>query len=203
VAIWQRRAADLLLFGVTVVELGMLVAWTPTFTLTDWIYLAQHLTVLGIAVTRPAPDLLDTSVFPLAACAISYAYPYAQVLYLRYVPGWPASQGAGDLLVSAGAVLSLASLLALGRRFGIRPALRSLATSGPYRIVRHPIYLSYLIADVGLNLQLWNWGTLLMVAVGWVSLLARIHAEEALLRQDPGWAAYAAKVRSRLIPGVW
>jgi len=203
VAIWKRRGADLLLFGVTAVELGMLAAWTPTFTLTDWLYLTQHLVVLGIALTRPAPELLDTSALPLTACAVAYAYPYAQILYLRFEPGWSVSQSAGDLLEALAAILNMASLLALGRRFGIRPALRGLATAGPYRIIRHPIYFSYLIADVGLNLQLWNWGTLVMVAVGWGSLLVRIRAEEQLLRQDSGWGAYTAKVRSRLLPGLW
>lgn len=199
----KRTGGDLLLFGVTAVELGILATTTSTFTPTDWIYLSQHLLVLGIALARHRPSSLDTSALSLAACAVSYAYPYAQLLYLRVSPGFPASQLAGDLLVTLAAGLSLASLLALGRRFGIRPALRGLATRGPYRIVRHPIYLSYLIADVGLNLQFWNWGTLVMVALGWGSLLVRVRAEERVLAQDPGWADYTASVRSRLVPGLW
>jgi len=199
----KRTGADLLLFGVTAVELGILATLTPTFSLADWIYLCQHLLVLGLALVRRPPTSLDTSFSALAACAVAYAYPYAQLLYLRLVPGYPASQVAGDTLVTLAAGLNLTSLHALGRWFGIRPALRGLATAGPYRIVRHPLYLSYFIADVGFNLQLWNWGTLLMVGIGWGSLLLRIRAEECVLAQDPGWPAYAAAVRSRLVPGVW
>lgn len=199
----KRTGADLLLFGVTAVELGILATLTPTFSLADWIYLCQHLPVLGFALTRRPPTSLDTSFPVLAACAVAYAYPYTQLLYLRLVPGHPASQATGDTLVILAAGLSLTSLLALGGWFGIRPALRGLATVGPYRIVRHPLYLSYLIADVGFNLQLWNWGTLLMVGIGWGSLLLRIRAEERVLARDPGWPAYAAAVRSRLVPGVW
>ena len=101
------------------------------------------------------------------------------------------------------ACLSLASLLTLGRRFGVRPALRGLATTGPYRLVRHPIYLAYLFADIGYNLQEWNIGTALLVAAGWISLLYRIHAEERILARHADWPAYVARVRYRLVPGLW
>jgi protein-S-isoprenylcysteine O-methyltransferase Ste14 len=105
--------------------------------------------------------------------------------------------------VTIAAVLSFASLVSLGRSFGVRPALRRLVTYGPYRFVRHPIYLSYVLSDIGYNIQEWNVGTVLMVLAGWVSLLYRIHAEESVLARDPQWPAYAASVRYRLIPGLW
>jgi protein-S-isoprenylcysteine O-methyltransferase Ste14 len=65
------------------------------------------------------------------------------------------------------------------------------------------MYLAYMIADFGYNLQEWNQGTALMVLVGWVALVYRIYAEERILASDPGWAAYAARVKSRLIPWLW
>jgi protein-S-isoprenylcysteine O-methyltransferase Ste14 len=99
--------------------------------------------------------------------------------------------------------LSLVTLLTLGRLFGIRPAVRGLATNGPYRFVRHPMYLSYILADMGYNLQEWNFVTLLLVLVGWAALVYRIYAEERLLAQHSGWPGYAASVRSRLLPGLW
>jgi len=43
------------------------------------------------------------------------------------------------------------------------------------------MYLSYILADIGYNLQEWNFVTLLLVLVGWASLVYRIHAEEQLL----------------------
>jgi len=69
--------------------------------------------------------------------------------------------------------------------------------------VRHPMYLAYVIADIGYNLQEWNSGTALMVIAGWASLLYRIQAEERVLSNDAGWSAYAATVRHRLFPGLW
>jgi len=67
---------------------------------------------------------------------------------LRWGYGSPVWPTAGVILVTLAAGLSLASLLTLGRGFGLRPALRRLATTGPYRLVRHPIYLAYVLADV-------------------------------------------------------
>jgi protein-S-isoprenylcysteine O-methyltransferase Ste14 len=198
-----RRLADLLLFCVTAAELVILFPLTPTFTIADWIYVLQHLAVLGIALTRPAPKARDYSIASSTAVIIAYAYPYAQVVCLHRWPGdlvWP---GVGLAFVTFAAGLSLVTLLTLGRLFGVRPAVRGLATSGPYRFVRHPMYFSYILADIGYNLQEWNFVTLLLVLVGWAALIYRIYAEERVLSQHSGWPGYAASVRSRLFPGLW
>ena len=176
---------------------------TPTFTALDWLYVLQHVIVLGVALTRRPPRAQDFSWLSTLACIVAYAYPYAQVLYLGIVPGASAWPQLGSILVAVAAGVSLASLLTLGRWFGIRPALRGLAQAGPYRLVRHPLYLAYLLADVGFNCAEWNGGTVLLTAVGWASLLYRIHAEERILSQDAGWAAYVRAVRFRLLPGLW
>ena len=199
----RRRFADLLLFCVTITELIFLFLLTPTFTITDWIYVLQHLIVLGIALTRPRPRVRDYSVASSIAVGAAYLYPYAQVIYLRWSPGNVASPGTGLVLVTLAAGLSLVSLLTMGRLFGVRPALRGLVTSGPYRFIRHPMYLSYILADIGYNLQEWNFVTLLLVLVGWMSLVYRIHAEERVLSQHAKWPAYVALARYRLFPGIW
>ncbi len=199
----RRRVGDFLLFGVTSSELALLFFLTPTFTFVDWIYVLQHLLVLGIALTRRPPEVYDHSLPSSAAVIVAYAYPYAQVAYLRWVPGDPAWPAGGLLLVTLAACLSLASLLSLGRLFGVFPALRGLVTKGPYRLVRHPMYLAYVIADIGYNLQEWNFGTALLVMAGWASLIYRIQAEERILSQNAGWSTYATSVRCRLFPGIW
>jgi protein-S-isoprenylcysteine O-methyltransferase Ste14 len=200
---FRRRLADLLLFCVTAAELVILFPLTPTFTIADWIYVLQHLAVLGIAVTRPAPMARDYSIASSTAVVIAYAYPYAQVICLHWSPGYVAWPEGGLVLVTFAAGLSLVTLFTLGRLFGVRPALRGLATSGPYRFVRHPMYLSYILADIGYNLEEWNFITLLLVLVGWAALVYRIYAEERLLSQHSRWQGYAASVRSRLFPGLW
>jgi protein-S-isoprenylcysteine O-methyltransferase Ste14 len=177
----RRRFSDLLLFGVTVAELVALVRLTPTFTLVDWVYVSQHLVVLGISFTRRPPVVRDDSLATSLAVAVAYTYPYAQVIWLHWTTGhieWPAG---GLVLAALSACLSLASLLSIGRLFGVRPALRGLATKAPYRFVRHPMYLSYFLADLGYELQEWNVGTVLIVMMGWMSLIYRIYAEERML----------------------
>jgi len=198
-----QSGANLLLFSVTFAELTFLLLQTPTFTFVDWIYVSQHLLVLVIALARGQPVAEDHSLPTSIAVVVSYAYPYAQVALLQQIPGDVAWPTAGLVLVTIAAFLSLASLLTLRRSFGIRPALRSLVTNGPYRFVRHPIYLAYAIGDIGYNLQEWNVGTVLLTLAGWTSLLYRIQAEERVLSRDPGWRAYVARVPGRVLPRLW
>ena len=199
----KRSFSDFLLFGVTAAELAILVLLTPTFTATDWIYVAQHLIVLAIAMRRARPEAQDHSLATSIAVVVAYGYPYAQIIYLRWAPGQLAWPEGGFVLVTLAAFLSAASLITLGWRFGVRPALRGLTNKGPYALVRHPMYLSYLLADIGYNLQEWNVGTALMVVAGWASLIYRINAEERILSLDAGWQTYSGRVRYRLLPGIW
>ena len=91
-----RRFADFLLFGVTSAELVLLLVLTATLDIADWIYVLQHLMVLGIALTRCAPKAQDRSILSSAAVVVSYSYSYAQVIYLGWAAAiqrglWPAS----------------------------------------------------------------------------------------------------------------
>src|SRR2546421_13102756 len=131
-----RRFADLLLFCVTATELVVLFLLTPTFTIGDWIYVLQHVVVLGIALTRLNPTVRDYSIASSTAVIVAYAYPYAQVICLRGSPGYVARPAAGLVLVTLGASLSLVSLLAMGGLFGIRPAVSGLVRRGADRFGR-------------------------------------------------------------------
>jgi len=203
IAVSSRRWGDVLLFSVTAVELGVLLFLTPALTLPDWIYVLQHVMVLVIALTRRPPAVQDHSLGVSAAVAVSYGYPYAQVIYLQRIPGsalWPEG---GVILITTGALLSIVSLSTLGQRFGIRPALRGLTVHGPYRFVRHPMYLSYVLSDIGYNLQECNLGTAALVITGWIAMVYRIESEERVMAHHPEWAGYTHAVRYRLLPGIW
>lgn len=201
--LFRRRLPDLALFVATLAELIALVLLTPSLTIVDDVYIVQHLVVLGIALTRPPPAAQDRSLAAALAVAVSLTYPYAEVICLRMVPGDEGWFEGGLALVALAAALSLASLLSIGRHFGLRPALRGLTTSGPYHLVRHPMYLAYVLGDIGYNLQEWNAGTVLITMLGWASLIYRVHAEERVLAGDLAWHSYVGTVRYRLLPGVW
>lgn len=81
---------------------------------------------------------------------------------------------------------------------------QTVVTTGPYAIVRHPMYASTLLFMIGAPLLLGSlWG--LAGLIVFVPLLAaRTLGEEAVLRRGlAGYADYARRVRFRLAPGIW
>lgn len=81
---------------------------------------------------------------------------------------------------------------------------QTVASTGPYAVVRHPMYAFGLLFMLGIPLMLGSlWGVVALVAL--VALLvARTRGEEVVLLEGlPGYREYAAKVRYRLVPGVW
>lgn len=125
-------------------------------------------------------------------------------LLARPSAGQPhAWDGIAVLLTIVGLSTQLYSKLTLGRRFGLVAANRGICISGPYRLVRHPIYMGYILLHAGfflLNPTAWNLG---VFAILYTIKIPRILAEERLLGQDPDYQNYMQKVRSRLIPGLF
>ena len=77
-------------------------------------------------------------------------------------------------------------------------------STGPYALVRHPMYLGVLMMYVFSPLALGSWWAILPAASIVFVLVARIrNEEEVLLRELPGYAEYRQKTRFRMIPGIW
>jgi len=77
-------------------------------------------------------------------------------------------------------------------------------TTGPYGIVRHPMYAGALILIVAMPLLLGSWWGIAAAPI--LIMLFGVRAvmeERTLMRELAGYAGYAARVRHRLIPGIW
>jgi protein-S-isoprenylcysteine O-methyltransferase Ste14 len=77
-------------------------------------------------------------------------------------------------------------------------------STGPYAVVRHPMYSGAVLFCVGAALLLGSWWGVLISPLFAVLFAVRTGIEERTLAADlPDYADYAARVRYRLLPGVW
>jgi protein-S-isoprenylcysteine O-methyltransferase Ste14 len=77
-------------------------------------------------------------------------------------------------------------------------------TTGPYRVVRHPMYLGALIVLFGTPLALGSWWGLIVLFLYVFAFVTRIRDEEKFLSKNlQGYDEYRQKVRYRLIPLLW
>jgi protein-S-isoprenylcysteine O-methyltransferase Ste14 len=114
---------------------------------------------------------------------------------------------AGAVLLAAGAVLFVAARLAMGHSFTIFPWPRKggqLITSGPFRIVRNPIYLAALLCLVGGSLLHGSWTGLALIGALAVLWAAKVRVEERYLAERfPEYEDYRARVRYRILPFLY
>jgi protein-S-isoprenylcysteine O-methyltransferase Ste14 len=78
------------------------------------------------------------------------------------------------------------------------------ATSGPYKYIRHPGYVGFIILNLATPFILGSLWALIPAAILTILFLIRTHLEDKTLRNElEGYKEYALKVRYRLIPGIW
>ena len=113
----------------------------------------------------------------------------------------------------AGVVLIPLGFLAVGWTFRVNsfaaPVVaiqenQTVIDTGPYRFMRHPMYAGALVYMIGMPLVLGSWLGLAALPLIVFLLAIRILVEEHVLKKNlPGYDEYAARVRWRLLPGVW
>lgn len=116
-------------------------------------------------------------------------------------PGWGVQSGL--VLQLIGVAIVVASLLTLGRSFGFAAADRGVVTRGTFRVVRHPMYTSYLFLQSGYLLQSLSVRNAVILLLGSLCNAGRALAEERLLAANSEYRVYRTRVRWRLIPGLW
>lgn len=124
--------------------------------------------------------------------------------YFIPVPGWLTALAL--LLIAAGYLLFY--LVMKANRYAASiiqlESGQTVTDTGPYRFVRHPMYLGFLILWLAAPLALGSFVTVPVFALALPLLVFRLLNEEKFLRRElPGYAEYCRCTRCRLIPFVW
>ena len=112
---------------------------------------------------------------------------------------WPGAR----YLLAFGCVLQIAGLLSLNRSFGLVAAQRSIKTHGMYRVVRHPVYASYVVSSTAYLLTNASPGNTAVYAAAMLLLLLRLQREERFLSTDVRYRVYMRQVKYRLLPFIF
>jgi protein-S-isoprenylcysteine O-methyltransferase Ste14 len=106
-------------------------------------------------------------------------------------------------LCLVGTGISVYVLAHLGRSFSLMAEARRLVTTGPYGIVRHPLYIFEGLASLGLLLQFLSFYTVVIFIAFGLLQFQRMKNEEAILgKAFPEYEDYKSKT-ARIIPGVY
>ena len=204
----QARTADMAdlaarfvviaLFTVLAINIGR--DFLATGRLTGLLLLASETLVVVLTVLRRGTSEVDRSYRARLLTAFSMMGP---VLVRPATVTALAPELATVLLSAIGLSVVIAGKISLGRSFGLMPANRGVVSSGLYRLVRHPIYMGYLITHSGFlaaNPTLWN--VVLLVGAD-IALMWRAVCEEQTLCKDDAYREYQQTVRWRVVPGIF
>ena len=159
--------------------------------ISQWMFL---LLLAVLPLFRHRPIAKSTGILPRLGALATVCIPPLCMLLGRA----PANLACDLLAVAAGLtanVLAVLTLSFLGRSFSVMPEARRLVTSGPYSIVRHPLYLFEILGVVGILLQVRSLPGVCLLALVVALQMARAHWEEQVLdRAIPEFAAYRRNV---------
>jgi protein-S-isoprenylcysteine O-methyltransferase Ste14 len=163
------------------------------------LFVEQMWVVVAYLIRRPARTVSRR----WGDWALAFGGTFGGVLFrpVGVHPQWGITTGL--VLQLVGLTMCVASFLALGRSFGFVAADRGLVRRGPYAVVRHPIYASYLFLQLGYVLQSISLRNALVMLFASGCNVGRAVVEERVLATNDSYRAYRNQVRWRLIPRVW
>jgi protein-S-isoprenylcysteine O-methyltransferase Ste14 len=175
-------------------RVAQLVAGALAFTFAVWVVRAY--------LRRGPAQATDRSALVRAAAFCGTFGPVALGVALPGLHGG-ITKPVSLALTVMGVAFSVYCVRTLSTNISVVPQARELVVRGPYRLVRHPLYLGELFAMGGMSLH-GGWGVAVVATTVEAGVqIFRALAEERLLGTElPGYAAYAARTR-RLFPGVW
>lgn len=192
------RATIVVLFSIMAVRFGS--DFMATGRLTGLFLLASEALVVVLTVFRRSAVTVDRSVKARVLTIVSILGP---PLLAPAAVAPLAAEGLTVALSCAGLAVVIAGKITLGRSFALLPANRGVVSNGLYKVVRHPIYMGYLVTHVAFLVaspSLWN---IVALIAADAALLVRAVCEEQTLAQDPAYRDYQTRVRWRVVPGVF
>jgi protein-S-isoprenylcysteine O-methyltransferase Ste14 len=174
----------------------------PWPSLLSSLCLAIFYLLLGLLIMTRAPAMAQAEgPLPKIAAFVGTYLPWTITFFGKTDQALP--NLASTACVLAGLIMMLLTVRHLGRSFSIVPQARSVVQTGPYRWIKHPLYLSEEIAIVGVVLRYLTPLTVMVLVLHIGIQVCRILYEEDLLRRNcPEYSGYEA-LRWRLIPYVW
>jgi protein-S-isoprenylcysteine O-methyltransferase Ste14 len=158
---------------------------------------AEMLSVFFVIIRKSGA--MTVTPYAVAIALIGTAFPLlARPGGLMLVPA-----ALSSALMFGGLFIEILAKLALNRSFGLIAANRGVKNRGPYRLVRHPMYLGYFVAQVGFLLSSYSLALLLFYSAAWTAQVLRLLEEERILCRDPAYAAYLKTVSFRVVPGLF
>ncbi|MGF6964921.1 protein-S-isoprenylcysteine O-methyltransferase Ste14 [Paraburkholderia sp. WC7.3g] len=202
----MQLATEIVVRTLTAVVLSLFVVSTARQYLMDpsritliFFALSGVLTV-GLAIVSRVPRERDWNPVSLAITLFGTFY----YLAIRTEPGIrlvPEFHAVAIQLL--GVVIQVYAKCSLRRSFGLLPANRGVIVFGPYRVVRHPMYLGYIVTDAGFLLANFGGWNVLVIFILWTLQIGRIMQEERLLAKDDTYRKYKSRVRYRLVFGLF
>lgn len=177
------------------------VAWGVTFLY----FLVSALVTNRIKRREPIGGQLVDRILLLGGYFLLFSgVPLSAISRQHFARPLAALQIAGVVLTYLGLPLTIWSRARLGRFWSAVVALKRdhrLIQSGPYRVVRHPLYSGIILAAIGLAICVTTWSSLLGAALLLICFERRAHKEDALLATEFGAEFEAYRQRTgRLIP---
>ena len=192
------RAGIIVLFSMMAVRFGT--DFMETGRATGLFLLLSEAIVVVLTLVRRAAVTIDRSVKARILTLICMVGPPL------LIPGAAAALApelATVLMSIVGLSIVIAGKATLGRSFALLPANRGIVSSGVYGIVRHPIYMGYLVTHVAFLIASPSLFNLITLLVADAALLARAVCEESTLALDPEYRSYQSRVRWRVVPGLF
>lgn len=160
-----------------------------------------YMLVAVLIMTRPPAKARADGVLPGIAAFVGSYLPWTITFFGKTEQALPNLVATACVLI--GMIMMLVTIRHLGRSFSLVPQARLVVQSGPYRWIKHPLYLVEEIAILGVVLQYLTPLTVIVLVLHIGVQVCRILYEEDLLRRTcPEYSSYEA-TRWRLVPYVW